>query len=182
MAEQAVADNADQAMDVSHASPRSPHDTGAHGRAGGPVGAVLHAGPAHPIAQRRIDEIDADLHDHIAHERARGTSDRRIALSIVSRMVRGLAADASWRGRHATTGDSDPTIGIVLAAAFILLLPLLAMQFTDEVAWGPADFASPACSWWESVSSMGWPRGRRATPRTEPPSALRSRQRSSSSG
>ena len=26
-----------------------------------------------PVAQRRIDEIDADLHDHIAHERAAGT-------------------------------------------------------------------------------------------------------------
>ena len=50
-----------------------------------------------PIAQRRIDEIDADLHDQIAHERAAGTSDRRIALSILSRMVRGLAADTSWR-------------------------------------------------------------------------------------
>ena len=24
-----------------------------------------------PIAERRIDEIDADLHDHVAHERAR---------------------------------------------------------------------------------------------------------------
>ena len=52
-----------------------------------------------PIAQRRIDEIDADLHDHIAHERAHGTKDRRIALSIAARMVRGLAADASWRGQ-----------------------------------------------------------------------------------
>lgn len=90
---------------------------------------------AGPIAKRRIDEIDADVQDHIAHERARGTSDRRIALSILSRMVRGLAADASWRGRHATT------IGIVRTAAFILLLPLLAMLVTDEVAWGPADFA-----------------------------------------
>lgn len=37
-----------------------------------------------PIAERRIDEIDADLHDHIAHERAEGTSDRRIALSLAS--------------------------------------------------------------------------------------------------
>ena len=53
-----------------------------------------------PVAQRRVDEIGADLHDHIAHERARGTSDRRIALRIFSRMVRGLAADASWRGHH----------------------------------------------------------------------------------
>jgi hypothetical protein len=52
-----------------------------------------------PIAQRRIDEINADLHDHIAHARAHGTKDRRIALSILSRMARGLTADASWRRR-----------------------------------------------------------------------------------
>jgi len=32
-------------------------------------------------------------------------------------------------------------IGIMLAAAFILMLPLLAMQITDEVVWGPIDFA-----------------------------------------
>ena len=32
-------------------------------------------------------------------------------------------------------------IRIVLAAAFILLLPLLAMQITDEVVWDLADFA-----------------------------------------
>ena len=59
-----------------------------------------------PIARRRIDEIDADLHDHIAHDRAHGTGDRRIALSIAARMVRGMAADASWRGRmtpHSST-------------------------------------------------------------------------------
>ena len=88
-----------------------------------------------PVAQRRIEEIEADLHDHIAHERAHGTSDRHIAVSIVSRMVRGVPADAAWRGRRA--GRS--TI-VVLAAACILLLPLLAMQVTDEVAWGVADF------------------------------------------
>jgi hypothetical protein len=52
-----------------------------------------------PIAQRRVDEVGADLHDHITHERARGTSDRRIALSILSRMARGVNADASWRHR-----------------------------------------------------------------------------------
>jgi hypothetical protein len=95
-----------------------------------------------PIAQRRIDEVDADVHDHIAHERAHAASDRRIALSILSRMVRGLAADTSWRGRH----DKQKTAyrsarGVALATAFILLVPLLAMQFTDEVAWGVFDFA-----------------------------------------
>ncbi len=113
-----------------------------------------------PIAQRRIDEIDADLHDHIAHERAYGTSDRRIALSILSRMVRGLPADASWRGQRAKAATdhlSNPeramktnhpayrsTVGIVLAAAFMLLLPLSAMQITDEVVWDLADFAVAA--------------------------------------
>ncbi len=53
-----------------------------------------------PVAERRIDEITADLLDHVAHERERGTGDRRIALSVLSRMIRGLAADASWRNRH----------------------------------------------------------------------------------
>jgi hypothetical protein len=52
-----------------------------------------------PIAQRRVEEIDADLHEHLALERARGTGELRIALSILSRMGRGLTADASWRRR-----------------------------------------------------------------------------------
>jgi hypothetical protein len=105
-----------------------------------------------PIAQRRIDEIDADLHDHIAHERAHGTSDRRIALSIASRMVRGLAADTSWRGQaigHPSTRKEmmrmskaayRSAVRVALATACILLVPLVAMQITDEVDWGLADF------------------------------------------
>ena len=95
-----------------------------------------------PIARRRIDEIDADLHDHIAHDRAHGTGDRRIALSIASRMVRGMAADASWRGRM----NPDPSTRkevmkrVAVVTTVILLLPLVAMQFTDEVKWGVFDF------------------------------------------
>ena len=54
-----------------------------------------------PVAERRVGEIEADLHDHVAHERLRGTRDRRVALAVLSRMVRGLAADASWREEHA---------------------------------------------------------------------------------
>ena len=108
-----------------------------------------------PIARRRMEEIRADLHDHIAHGRAHGTSDRRIALSIVSRMARGLAADVAWRGQQTKATAHQPSeeamkkrrtafrsaIRIVLATAFILLVPLLAMQFTHEVAWDLADFA-----------------------------------------
>ncbi len=109
-----------------------------------------------PIAQRRVDEIDADLHDHIAHERAHGTSDRRIALSILSRMLRGLAADAAWRGRQAklpahrsTLEETMKTsatvyrsaVRVTLGVAFILSLPLVAMLITDDVVWSLADFA-----------------------------------------
>jgi hypothetical protein len=110
-----------------------------------------------PIARRRTDEIDADLHDQVAHQRARGTGDRRIALSILSRMLRGLAADASWRGQHAGAIAAHPSspegakrkprtalrsaVGVLLATAAILLVPLVAMLVTDGVAWGPADFA-----------------------------------------
>jgi hypothetical protein len=93
-----------------------------------------------PIAQRRSDEIDSDLHDHIAHERARGIKDRRIALSIAARMLGGLAADVSWRVQASKAGYR-PAVRVALATAFVLLLPLVAMQFTDEVDWGVADFA-----------------------------------------
>ncbi len=110
-----------------------------------------------PIARRRVEEIDADLHDHIAHERARGTADGRIALSIASRMVRGLAADASWRGQHARAITDEPLtaedgmkerrgrvrsiVGVVLASALILLLPLVANLVTDGPGWTLFDFA-----------------------------------------
>jgi hypothetical protein len=94
-----------------------------------------------PVARRRIDEIDADVHDHIAHERARGTGDRRIALGILSRMARGLAADASWRRRHAEATPYRSAVRVVLVAALILSVPLVAMLVTDEVVWGPVDFA-----------------------------------------
>jgi hypothetical protein len=110
-----------------------------------------------PVAQRRVDEIDADLHDHIAHERANGISDRRIAFGIASRMVRGLAADVAWRGRHTKAGAHSSTleeamktsetlyrsaVRVALGVAFILSLPLVAMLITDDVVWSLADFVA----------------------------------------
>ena len=103
-----------------------------------------------PIAQRRINEIDADLHDHITHERAHGTEDWRIALRIAARMVRGLPADASWRGQM-LTGRSTlkevmsrsgyrSAVRVTLATVFVLLVPLVGMQISDGVNWSLADF------------------------------------------
>jgi hypothetical protein len=110
-----------------------------------------------PIAQRRVDEIAADLHDHIAHERANGISDRWIALGIASRMVRGLAADVAWRGRHAKAAAHPSTLEeamktsktlyrsalrVALGVAFLLSLPLVAMLISDDVVWSLADFVA----------------------------------------
>ena len=106
-----------------------------------------------PVAQRRIGEIDADLQDHIAHGRAHGTRDRRIAAGIAARMARGVAADVSWRrgqaiARRSTRKDvmrmsrdsKRSVVRVALVTALILLAPLVAMQITDEVNWSPADF------------------------------------------
>jgi hypothetical protein len=110
-----------------------------------------------PIAQRRVDEIDADLHDHIAHERANGISDRRIALGIASRMVRGLAADVAWRGRHAKAAAHPSTLEeamkkskalyrsagrVALGVALILSVPLVATLISDDEVWSLADFVA----------------------------------------
>ena len=110
-----------------------------------------------PIAQRRVDEIDADLHDHIAHERANGISERRIARGIASRMVRGLAADAAWRGRQAKIAARPSTreetmkvskavyrsaVRVALGVAAILSVPLVVTLTSDGEAWSVGDFVA----------------------------------------
>ena len=107
-----------------------------------------------PVAERRVTEIDADLHDHISHERAEGVDDKRIARGIASRLVRGLAADAAWRRRQArlarlTTQEEPMTpskelrrsiVRVAVGVAIVTALPLIAMQFSDDVVWSVADF------------------------------------------
>jgi hypothetical protein len=73
------------------------------------------------VAERRVDELRSDLHDHITYERARGTADWRIALSVMSRTARGLPADAVWRGRiRPWTGDVLKSFATILAAGLAL--------------------------------------------------------------
>ena len=98
-----------------------------------------------PVAERRIGEIDADLHDHIAHERAKGAGDRRIALSIAGRMIRGVAADASWRRTHKEGTQVSRTayrsaIRVALVTGLILLVPLVVALTSDGATWSVGDF------------------------------------------
>jgi hypothetical protein len=92
------------------------------------------------VTRRRIEELDADLHDHIAHERAAGVSERRIAGSLAARMLRGLPADVSWRGRMIPLSVTRSALRVTLLTTHVLLVPLVAMQFTDGVVWHVADF------------------------------------------
>jgi hypothetical protein len=81
-----------------------------------------------PIVERRVDEVGADLHDHIHYERTRSTSDVRIALSILSRMVRGLTADVIWRRQVRTNeGDAMKRFTPILIAVLGLIIGVPAM-------------------------------------------------------
>jgi hypothetical protein len=94
------------------------------------------------IAERRIDEVDADLHDHNTHERAAGTAERRIALGLAARMLRGLAADLSWRGKIMKTNKS--ILRVALVTACLLFVPLIATLTSDGEGCRVGDFVLAA--------------------------------------
>lgn len=85
------------------------------------------------VVERRTEEIRADLHDHVTHERARGTTDGKIALGVLSRMLRGLVADATWRSRHRSTrGHPVKSFVALLAAALaVAVLGVGAIMYAD---------------------------------------------------
>ena len=86
------------------------------------------------VAERRIGEIEADLHDQIAPSAPRASTMAQIARSILSRMVRGIGADIAWRWdaarparpRHRIEDTMNTTtayrIGLALAVASVLFL------------------------------------------------------------
>jgi hypothetical protein len=97
-----------------------------------------------PAARRRIEEIEADLHDHVAHERGGAVPERRIALGIAARMVRGLPADVSWRSSAKEESMARSATRVVLVTALILLVPLVTTLTTDGEGWSVADFVFAA--------------------------------------
>ncbi len=101
-------------------------------------------------ARRRVDELCADVHDHISHERSCGTGEHRIAGSIAVRMLRGMAADVSWRHeltRQCQTQEEHPmrptgrsVTRVALVTVLLLLIPLTLMLLGEGTDWGVFDF------------------------------------------
>lgn len=91
-----------------------------------------------PIAERRIQEIRADLHDHLAYEHAHGTADWSIALGVLARTLRGLVADASWRISH-----QQPPKGNLVKSFAAILVAALATAFlgVGAILYADADDA-----------------------------------------
>jgi hypothetical protein len=64
-----------------------------------------------------------------------------VGKSLVTQHLENRTEDASMKPKRSNIiMPNKNIIRLALVTAFILLLPLLAMQFTNEVAWGLADF------------------------------------------
>jgi hypothetical protein len=112
------------------------------------------AGLPRAIADRRIEEIRADLHEQITYERSLGRTERSIARRLAGRSLRGAPADVAWRAdqlssvRHRTMKEQQMrTHPVGRSAAFIgmfvvtvLAVPLVAMATGADVSWSVTDF------------------------------------------
>lgn len=109
--------------------------------------------PPHAV-ERRTDELESDLHEHIGQERAAGRSDVAIASQIASRALRGLTDDVQWRRHELThrptsTKEHRPmsrramaTIAAITVA--VMLVPALGMATRSGADWGVFDFVLAA--------------------------------------
>jgi len=77
------------------------------------------------------------FHDLLRERAEAGNGVFGCALSMYIDTFGGIVSE----NKSAVAARHNNVIRVVVATACILLLPLIAMQFTDEVAWSPADFA-----------------------------------------
>lgn len=87
-----------------------------------------------PTAARRREEVAADLQAHVA--------DGAAAREVLSRALRGLAADLAWRRSRpkARSPLHRSVVRVAVGVALVLSLPLVAMQLSEDVVWSLADF------------------------------------------
>lgn len=74
------------------------------------------------VAQERRDEIASDLHEHAAWAQEHGESAGRLGRAVLSRAVRGVASDLSWRRevlRAQSASGPVRSLGLVLVAALL---------------------------------------------------------------
>ena len=83
------------------------------------------------IADRRINEIDADLHDHIAHERAIGSGDRAdlmyggvLAVGIIGAVI----------ARFRPHGMARALLATAVAQAVVAVIALIAGKHQSPVS------------------------------------------------
>lgn len=97
--------------------------------------AIYTRGLPESAASRREAELEADLHDHVTHDRDRGESPRSTAMSMASRLIRGAPADLLWRTqvrRRASNRSVLATMGATVTRK--IKTPLMAIALTALVA------------------------------------------------
>lgn len=111
------------------------------------------AGLPRPVADRRREEIDADVHEQITYERSAGVDDSRVALALASRMVRGAIADVSWRHGERRIARTNPSeeqrlmntvnrsaLRVTVFVLAVLAIPYVGSVVSEDVEWSGFDF------------------------------------------
>ena len=109
------------------------------------------AGLPADVAERRREELRADLHDQVAHERALGHDEARIARAVRRRALRGAAADLSWsthrrraaraeRRHESRPATARSALAVVAFVVAVLAIPLVGTLVSDGVGWSVGDF------------------------------------------